>query len=259
MVGVLVLVDEDVPESPLVERRDARESPEQVDGLRDEIVEVEGVGTGELARVTAEDLDEDGLCGVGEVGVPRIALDILQLVLGLRDAAGDLAHGEAVGVGVEVLDDALEEGARVGGVVDREAPGVAEALRLSAQDAHARRVEGRDPHALGRLPDERLDAIPHLSGGLVGEGDREDLARPGVARLDEVGDAPREHARLARSCPGDDEKGLSPIDDGLALRRVEALEQPRLEVRGGLLGDEGHDPPILDRAADGGADRSEAG
>jgi hypothetical protein len=43
-------------------------------------------------------------------------------------------------------------------------------------------VERRDPHALRDVADEPCDALAHLAGGLVGEGDREDLARPRLAR-----------------------------------------------------------------------------
>jgi hypothetical protein len=100
-------------------------------------------------------------------------------------------------------------------------------------------MERRDPHALGGLADEPLDPLAHLGRGLVGEGDREDLARPRLAAVKEAGDAASEHARLARTCARDDEERLAPVFDRLALLRVEAVEQG---VRWRAVGveDEGH-------------------
>jgi hypothetical protein len=89
VVGVLVLVDQDVPEAALVDGSHLRKSAEQVDRLADQVVEVESVRTLQFARVGAEDLGEHPLGRVVEVGVARVGLDILQLVLELRDLAGD--------------------------------------------------------------------------------------------------------------------------------------------------------------------------
>ena len=225
MVGVLVLVDEDMAEPPLVERRDVRERAEQVDRLADEVVEVEGVGAREALRILAKDLDEHALGGVAEVRSPRVGLHVLQLVLELGDASGGRAHGEPQGVGVEVLDDPLEERPAVGRVVDGEALREPEILGFASQDSHARGVEGGDPHALGGLADDLVHAFAHLRGRLVREGDREDLARPRLARLEQPGDATREHTRLARAGSGDDEECGAAVFDGDALLWIEAGEQ----------------------------------
>ncbi len=52
-----------------------------------------------------------------------------------------------------------------------------------------------------------------------------------VPLRDEMGDPPREHPRLARSCPGDDKDRRPLVQHGLPLRRVEALEQVDLAMR----------------------------
>ena len=117
----------------------------------------------------------------------------------------------------------------------------AELLGLAAQDAHARGVEGRDPHALRAVADELLHALAHLARGLVGERDREDLAGPCLFVAQQARDAAGEHARLARAGTGDDEQRLAAVGDGLALRRVEPLEQVFVGARrrcGGRAGTE---------------------
>ncbi len=110
--------------------------------------------------------------------------------LWLRHPVQDGAGLEALGVEVEVLADQGHQPLLVGGVVDREVRLVAELVDLLAQDPHAGRVEGRDPHDPGPLADQLLDALLHLGRGLVGEGDRED--RAGVrAALAEISQAIR--------------------------------------------------------------------
>ena len=67
VVGVLVLVDEDVPEPAAVDVGDVRERAEEVHGLADEVVEVEGVRPLQRALVVAEHVDEHALGGVAHV------------------------------------------------------------------------------------------------------------------------------------------------------------------------------------------------
>ena len=74
-------------------------------------------------------------------------------------------------------------------------------------------------------PDERAEALAHLGGGLVREGDREDLVR----RHAEVA---RRGARcgyvstrvLPEPAPASTSSGPSVVSDGVALRGVEGRE-----------------------------------
>jgi hypothetical protein len=74
-------------------------------------------------------------------------------------------------------------------------------------------------------PEEPLDAIAHLAGGLVGERDSEDRARIDPVHLDKTRDAHREDARLAGTRAGEDEDGSIAVEHGLALCGIEAAEQ----------------------------------
>ena len=154
-----------------------------------------------------------------------VGLGVEQLVLRVRDLAADAARGEALGVDVELVDAGLDEPQRVLLVVDREAARVAEPLGVGAQDARAGRVEGHHPHRPGAVAHERLDALAHLLRGLVGEGDREDLARPRLAGPDQVRDPVGEHAGLARARAGEDQQRPLAVQHGLALGLVQPLEQ----------------------------------
>ncbi|MBG9885475.1 hypothetical protein ABE10_02505 [Bacillus toyonensis] len=86
VVGVLVLVYEDVAEAATIRVGDMGEGAEEKDRLTDEVVEVEGVGLLQRALVVGEHLDEDPLGGVGHVGLARVGLRVLQLVLEPGDA-----------------------------------------------------------------------------------------------------------------------------------------------------------------------------
>ena len=80
------------------------------------------------------------------------------------------------------------------------------------------------------------DALAHLARGLVGEGDGEDLARPGAAGGDQMGEASGERGGLAGAGAGEDQHRSFGRQHGLALRRVQAGQIGR--VRGG--GEFGH-------------------
>lgn len=195
VVGVLVLVDQDVAEAAAVVLGDVREGLEQVDRRHDDVVEVQGVGLAQAGLVERVRLGEGLLETVG--GLPGEGLLVDELVLEVGDLGGEGLRRELLRVQVEVAADQGHQALGVGGVVDRERRGEAELLRLAAQDADARAVEGHDPHGVGAGADELLDALLHLARGLVGEGDREDL--PGVrpALGQQVGDAVGENAGLA--------------------------------------------------------------
>ena len=112
----------------------------------------------------------------------------------------------------------------VGLVVDREVRPVAEPGRLPAEDAAAGGVEGEDPDRAGDSAEHVLEPLAHLAGGLVREGDRQDLLRFHAAGVDQVRDAVGEDARLARARSGDHEQRPLRGEDRLLLRRVQIGE-----------------------------------
>ena len=154
-----------------------------------------------------------------------VAGGVEQLVLRVRDLALDRARREALGVDVELLDAALDEADRVLLVVDREAARVAEPLRVGAEHARAGGVEGHHPHRPRAVAHQHLHPLAHLLRGLVGEGDRQDLARPRAPAVDEVRDPVRQHAGLARAGAGEDQQRTLAVQDGLALGLVEPLQK----------------------------------
>ena len=70
----------------------------------------------------------------------------------------------------------------------------------------------------------RRDAFLHLARGLVGEGDGEDLARPGLAGGDEMGKPRSQRRGLAGARAGEDEHRSFGRQHRFALRRIQALQ-----------------------------------
>jgi hypothetical protein len=105
-------------------------------------------------------------------------------------------------------------------------------------------VEGEDPEAATAGSEELLQALPHLSCGLVRERDRQDLVRLGADRVDQMRDAVREDARLPGAGAGDDEQRPLRRDHGLALGGVEVGEVL-------LGGSDGHDADASGAPEDG--------
>ena len=199
---------------------------EQAHGVDEEVVEVHRPGLEQAGLVLAR--TRRRACGRRCAG-PAAATSsgVEQLVLPPADQPVHAARREALGVEVQVADDVAGQPHRIGLVVDGELAGVAEAVGVGPQDAHARRVERAHPHRPGHRPDERGDAVAHLVGGLVGERDGEDLRR-GHALVDQVGDAVGEHPRLARTGAGDDEQRPAAVHDGVELVGVEPVGGDRV-------------------------------
>ena len=228
VVGVLVLVDQNVLEELLVARQHVGAVAQQDVGLQQQVVEVHRAVVLAALAVEVVEVAEFGhlrlavLGGVGGVGQVGPRGD--ELVLGQRDARGHRGGLVAVVGEVQLADEALEQVAAVRRVVDGERLGEADALGVFTQDAREDRVEGPHADVARALARHHLrDAVAHLLGGLVGEGERQD-----VPRFDplfyHVGDARGEHARLARARSGDDERGGVVVDHGGILGGVEPLE-----------------------------------
>jgi hypothetical protein len=81
------------------------------------------------------------------------------------------------------------------------------------------------------VPEQPFDALAHLACGLVGEGDRQDLARLGLVGVDQERDPVGEHAGLAAARPGEYQQGALAMRDRLPLGLVQSFQE-LLEVLG---------------------------
>ena len=182
VVGVLVLVDQHVPEPAPVVLGDRRERLQQVTVGHDQVVEVErvrlaaaGAGTSVYASAST--------CSVGRCSPwPRTSSGSTSSFFRLRDLGRQAAGRVALRVEVEL---AARPAASAAASRPRRRSRTSTSAR--ACSCSARRIRTHiewnvDTHiARARGPTRCGDPLLHLAGGLVGEGDRQDLARVGAA------------------------------------------------------------------------------
>ena len=208
VIGVLVLIDEHMPEPLLVAAADVGVGFEQQDGVHEQIIEIHGIGSPQAPVVlgidgghTVEALHAVGL-GVGVVGSIRFGRE--ESGLGGTDAREDDAGLVDLVVELELTDYLLDQALLVGLVVDGEIVGEAYMFGFSSQDTCTHAVERAHPqvarHLVAHQPN---DALLHLARGFVGEGQGEDVSG-GYALGEQVSNLIGEHTRLARACSGND-------------------------------------------------------
>ena len=165
--------------------------------------------------------------GAGE----EVFLGVDHVILGPGDATESDAWLERFVVDAQALDGLLDDRLLIGFVVDGEGSREADAIDahgfdIATEDAYAEAVEGGEG-GLGErgVAEDFLDTLGHFFGGLVGEGDGENVVRGDAALLDEVRDAVRDDARLARTGTGEQEHGAIDGEDAFALLRVHVREK----------------------------------
>ena len=223
VVGVLVFVDQDVAEAHVEAFDDVRVFLQHQRYAHQQVVEVHRVA---LLQELFVGLVYAGDCvRVGEVGALGEFVGPLEPILRpADDVLGRLGPHEVFADAAEphgLLDDAQA----VGFVVDAEAGRDAGERPELAYEPHAEGVEGVDPHSPADA--ERLDAAFHLVGGLVGEGDGEDVAGR-HAGLHEVRRSAGDDAGLAAAGAGDYQERAVAVRDGAALRLVQVGQAGRL-------------------------------
>ena len=201
-VGVLIFVDQDEFEARLILAQHFSLLAEQADVLEEEIAEIGGV---EDFQPLLIGLVEFKPLAIGEGGgfAGRNLVGRETAVLPAVDQHREHPSRPALPVDVLGFEQLLDEPDLVVDVEDGEVGLEPDQLGVPAQDFHADRMEGAEPgHALDHMADDLADAVLHLARRLVGEGHRQDFARPGAAGRQNVSDAHGEHAGLAGAGAG---------------------------------------------------------
>ena len=197
LVRVLVLVDHDVLEAPLILEEDRFILLKKLHGLEQQIVEVHGVVLAQSLVVQIVDLRD-------HAAVHLVAVDALVLLrraplfLAVADAAEEIVLVELLRVDVQLFARVLDDRLLVRRIVNGKIPAVADGVGVTSQDSQACRVECQDPHIDARS-DECLHPVAHLLGRLVGEGDRQNVVRVHAHFPDQICDPAGHGAGLAAS------------------------------------------------------------
>ena len=227
VVGVLILVHQNIFELLLITRQHVGSVAQQDVGLQQQVVEIHRAVA--LAALAVD------VVNVAEFGNLRLT------VLGGVDRIGEVGaggHQTVFGIGyarsqevglvflvrkVQLADDGLQQVLAVRRFVDGERIGETDAVGVLAQDTRKNRMEGSHADIAAAVVGDHLrDAFAHLLGGLVGKGEREDV-EGSHALLDHIGDARGQHPRFARTRTRDNERRGVVIHHGGALSGVQTL------------------------------------
>ena len=205
LVQVLIFVHRDPTVAGLQRLQDLLVFLQQAHGLEDEVVEVEGVVSGQCVLV--------GPIADGEVGIVGAEFGQAEVVRAQKMlfGRGKLPQKTAAGLAVGAQEEALDQLLPLGFVEDAEIGG-----QMLPQDLCAKGVKGADGDAgRGLFAHQGLQALPHLLCGLVGEGDGQHAGGIDAFFGDEVGDAGGEGAGFAGAGPGhDDQRAVGGEDCG---------------------------------------------
>ena len=218
-VGVLVLVDHHLAELVRIPRPDVLGLLHQLDGLQQQVVEIERVTLLQRVQVVPVDLRD---LFVARVPAPVEHFGALHQVLRVTDAGEGGARLHERVVDVQLLHRLLDDRQLIGGVVDHEVARQADGGCLAPEQPRRQRVERRDPHLRAVGTQQRRDARAHLFGGLVGERHGEDAIGRRQTRRHDVRDPVGDHTGLARSGARQNQDGAVGLQHGVALLGIES-------------------------------------
>ena len=176
IIGVLILVHQNVAEAALIILPDLLVVLQELDGIIDDIVKIQGVILSQLGLVAAVALGDLGHAHVALLpGGFGALLGRDHPVLLPGDDGEDHLGREGLLVQAHILQNILHDALGIGGIVDGEAPCEAQQLDVPAQDPAAGSVEGHGPDLGAFAAQHGAEPLLQLSGGLIGEGDGHDL------------------------------------------------------------------------------------
>ena len=206
MVRILVLIDQDVTEAPVVVLGNRRIVFEQSNRASNEVVEVQGVGLRKALFVFLIGRSDDPRNRVIRRDI-SVFLPGDELVLEVRNTRGHKLRSESFNIHVRCFEHHLDEALRILRIINTEGRSQTCCAIFGTQHSHTRRVESRHPHSACRSPaHQSLDALTHFGGSLIGEGNRQDFTRASLAGRQKVSDPMCEDASLSRARTGHDQQ-----------------------------------------------------
>ena len=224
VVGILVLIHHDIAEAVLVVLQHFRMGVEQVHGLHQKVVKIQGV-------VLLQDflVFLIAVADLSAVVVPSahmvlpVAEGTDQFVLGGRDGSEDLPLLQLFGVDPQALADIFHDRLLIIRIIDRKGILVAQQVDMTAQDPDAHGMEGRDPDAFRPETDQAVHPVPHFAGCLIGKCNGQDVPGVDLTFLHQIGDPVGNDPGLAAAGTGQNKNRPFCLADGLLLFPVQGI------------------------------------
>ena len=188
--------------------------------MKQQVVEIGGVRLDQLALVGRIGRLDHLPQGMARPRLVLVRSD--QIVLRPAYGLGDVVGREPLGVDLQPPERLPQRLMAVVGVVDRVVLLQPDQRGVFSQQPGAEAVERADPD--GRIAGEPLDAPAHFVGGLVREGQGENVLA-GDSLLQQPGDAMRDDARLAAARPGQDQQRPVEMCNRFPLRVGESVQR----------------------------------
>jgi hypothetical protein len=182
VVGVLILVDEDVLESLAILVKDGGMIPKEEIGLEEQIVEIHHSGLATPELITGIEVANERDPAV-DIVLPGFAVVFVggggdKGVFGIGDTSLHKCGEIDLVVKVHLLDERLDEAFGIGRIVDGERRGISDTVGLIPQDAGKDRVKGTHTEKIHRITSYNGgDTCFHFPSGLIGKGESKDGIR----------------------------------------------------------------------------------
>ena len=214
-IDVLILIYQDVAECAAEVLARLLIGAQQKDGIADKVIEIEGAALPEPLFIGACDLRQH------RIGIARRFRRVRQGAFLAAEVGNDLPWGIALAAEVFLTQDSIQGMALLILVDDGEARIDVDPRPKAPQDAYCCSVKGIDPNPACLVAQQGEQALAHLFGGAVGEGDGQDLFRPRAFLPDQPGDAMNKNAGFAAARTRQNKQGSGPEGNSLVLALIQ--------------------------------------
>ena len=172
VVGILILVHQHITEAGAVAFQHRGMIRQQLEGLDQQIIKVQGVEGLQAGFVFHKHVVEH-LAAVIPLGFGKPLVRGKQLVLRVGNLRPDLLGRQELFIYIQPFEDFLDHGALVIVIIDNKGAGIAQLFNIAAQNARAGGMKGGNPRVLRLIAYQADNTLLHFAGGLVGKGQRQ--------------------------------------------------------------------------------------
>ena len=178
VVGVLILIHQNIAEFPLIVAAHILMLCQKADGDVDDIVKIQSVvflQPGLVLHIGLSNMQRPEVAGL--LCPFQHLLGRNHFVLLLTDGAEDILGREGLVIQSHVSDDLLHDAGRIIGIIDGKAPGKAHTLDIPSENPAAGGVKGHGPDVFRLTPQKIGQTLLHFICCLIGEGNGQNAPR----------------------------------------------------------------------------------
>ena len=222
-VGVLVFIHHDIAKALLIHLQYFVVGVEKLHGQHEKIVKIQRIIFAQKALVFLIGHADLLLAETDTVVFLPEHKGSQKLVFGSGNTGEDLPLPQVFCVDAESLAGLLHQCLLIIGIIDRESRLIAQQINVAPQNADAHGMESGDPDSMGISSQDLIHPLPHLTGSLVGKGDRENIPGIHLTLVDQICDAVRDHTCLSAAGTRQDQDRSLRLEAGFLLLPVQCF------------------------------------